>query len=306
MTARAQLAGSDARLATALTPLLAVVSLCSRQLIPQLLAAGRSQVQRKLPKSATWLGDVVRLPRAALASRRRRNNQRRALGRYAPGPLASHLARGARLEPGEREVTVIFVDVRGYTRFSEHLDAKAIYEFLNHYTALVSRVIQDFGGCVVDFHGDGMMAVFGAPDPLSNKEEAALGAARKILDATPSLGRPVGIGIATGTTFVGNLEAADRLIFCAVGNPTTTAARLQTLTRELGVAILMDESTWAHCATAESCGRHANVRLRGRTRPTDFFSVPLPVDETCWREQLQELRERKAADSRVWSEAAVA
>ena len=92
------------------------------------------------------------------------------LRRYVPGAIADELASGGVLEDGEREVSVLFVDVRGYTSYAEHRGASEIFASVNRYTETVSEVVRRRGGSVVEFNGDGMMAVFGAPRALERKE----------------------------------------------------------------------------------------------------------------------------------------
>jgi adenylate cyclase len=72
-------------------------------------------------------------------------------------------------------VTVLFVDIRGYTGVSEAREAEEIFHAVNRYTETVSQVVRARGGTVVEFHGDGLLAVFGAPDAMAMKERAARG-----------------------------------------------------------------------------------------------------------------------------------
>jgi class 3 adenylate cyclase len=155
----------------------------------------------------------------------------RALGarlrRYVPGAIAEEIERGGSLAPGEREVTVLFVDVRGYASFAEPRSPAAIFEAVNAYTRVVSEAVREGRGTVVEFNGDGMMAVFGAPVPLADKEGSALAAALVIRERVRALrfpedgrGLDVGIGIATGPAYVGSIQAADRAIWSAATPPT--------------------------------------------------------------------------------------
>src|SRR5262249_60826887 len=87
------------------------------------------------------------------------------LRRYVPEPVAARLERGQPIEGGEREVSVLFVDIWGYTAYSEQQAAGTVFSMVNRYTEAVSEVIQRRGGTVVEFLGDGLMAVFGALAP---------------------------------------------------------------------------------------------------------------------------------------------
>jgi adenylate cyclase len=109
------------------------------------------------------------------------------LRRYVPGAVAEQLASGAELSSGEREVAVLFVDIRGYTAFSQSRKAEEIFSTVNRYTETVSEVVQRHAGSVVEFNGDGMMAVFGAPRELVHKERAAVEAGREIVTAVGAL-----------------------------------------------------------------------------------------------------------------------
>jgi class 3 adenylate cyclase len=202
---------------------------------------------------------------------------------YVPGAVAREITSGAKLEAGEREVTVLFVDIRGYTSFSEGQRPETIFSAVSAYTQVVSRIVTDCGGSVVEFNGDGLMTVFGAPRALADKERAAVRAARAIAHEVPTLalrdasGRPhhfhVGIGIATGPGYVGNVRAVDRSIWVALGNTTNLAARLERMTRELGAAVVIDVET--HKAAGDLAAEfrlHAAQRVRGRSELVDVFS----------------------------------
>jgi class 3 adenylate cyclase len=208
-----------------------------------------------------------------------------ALRRYVPGAVATQLESGAALPPGEREVTVLFVDIRGYTTFSEGRRAEDIFSAVNRYTGLVSEIVRGHGGSVVEFNGDGMMAVFGAPIALAAKERAAVDSGWAICramseqqDTLASVPLSVGVGIATGMAFVGNIHAVDRLIWTAIGNTTNLAARLQALTRDLDAAMVVDRSTWlAAGAIEQGVVCHEQVSIRGRQQAEDVYAWPLEM-----------------------------
>ncbi len=207
-----------------------------------------------------------------------------ALRRYVPGALVDELVHGRELVEGRREVTVSFVDIRGYSRFSEERSADEIFSTVNRYTKLVSEVVRANGGSVVEFNGDGMMAVFGAPRELESKERAAVLAGREIVRAVAALpvegaesgaSLEVGVGIATGEAFVGNIQAADRAIWSAVGNTTNLAARLQEMTRKLDAAIVTDAATWQAAGEAgEGFVAHEALAIRGRSGRQDLYALP--------------------------------
>jgi adenylate cyclase len=129
-----------------------------------------------------------------------------------------------------------------------------------------------------------MLVVFGAPDEIDAKERAAVQAARDILSAISELpaadgetmALAVGIGIATGPTFVGNIESADRFIWTVIGNTVNLAARLQSITREIDAALAIDEATF-RAAGRPVCSdfvRHPDVVIRGRTQLQTVYALP--------------------------------
>ena len=209
------------------------------------------------------------------------------LRRYVPGVIAEQLSAGVELASGEREVSVLFVDIRGYTSFSESRKSEEIFSTVNRYTETVSQIVQKHAGSVVEFNGDGMMTVFGAPRDLAHKERAAVEAGREIVEAVAALtvndaeGAPtnlsVGVGIATGEAFVGNIQAVDRMIWTAIGNTTNLAARLQSLTRDLDAALVIDNRTWEGAQpTAAVFEKRPDVSIRGRRQTQDVYVLPLP------------------------------
>jgi adenylate cyclase len=193
------------------------------------------------------------------------------LARYAPGAVAEELRRGEPITPAEREITILFVDIRGYTSFAAQREAPAIFRVVNAYTRAVSQIVREHGGAVVEFHGDGLMATFGAPVALADKERLAVEAGRDIVkrleEGDLAEGAPLscGVGIATGPAFVGDIQSVDRRIWAAIGNTTNLAARLEGLTRTLPTSIVIDDLTHQRCAeTVADFKPRDDVRLKGR------------------------------------------
>ncbi|MEE8165776.1 MAG: adenylate/guanylate cyclase domain-containing protein, partial [Myxococcota bacterium] len=228
--------------------------------------------------------ELIRFDAAELI--RQGEEMQAALRRYVPGAIVQELDTHQEIRSAKCEVSVLFVDIRGYTSYAETRQAEEIFSLVNRYTQAVSDVVRKHAGSVVEFNGDGMMAVFGAPQELAAKERAAVEAGRGILDAVESLhvtepgenSTPlsVGVGVATGEAFVGNIRAVDRMIWSAIGNTTNRAARLESLTRELAAAMVIDEATRA--AAGQACAdfeKRERVPIRGYQEPTDLYVLPL-------------------------------
>ncbi|HIF97690.1 MAG TPA: adenylate/guanylate cyclase domain-containing protein [Myxococcales bacterium] len=200
--------------------------------------------------------------------------EKQALRQYVPGAIADELDRNDEIISEEREVSVLFADIRGYSSISENRKAEEVFEIVNRYTETVSAVVRRHGGSVVEFNGDGMMAVFGAPRELAAKEKAAVEAGRAIVrevgeieidEAGPeNLTLSVGVGVATGNAFVGNIRAVDRMIWSAIGNTTNRAARLEGLTRPLDVPMVIDDFTQQAAGNAcEGFVQRDDVSIKG-------------------------------------------
>jgi class 3 adenylate cyclase len=207
-----------------------------------------------------------------------------ALSQYVPDPLVALLARGREVEGGEREVSVLFVDLRSFTSYSERHGTDIVLSIVNRYTREASGIINRHGGTVVEFLGDGLMAVFGAPEPLPAMSRAAVTCACEIVAAVRDLelgGRgeaaiAVGAGITTGTAFVGNVRAADRFIYTAIGDVVNLAARLEGLTRSLEAAVAIDAATYtAAGGAAAHFTRHGPALVKGRDQPVEVYFLPL-------------------------------
>ena len=229
---------------------------------------------------------IARFGREALLDEARELQAR--LRQYVPASIATRLVQGRYPEAGERVVSVLFADLRGYTSLSEGRRAEEIFSTVSRYTEAVSDAVTGHGGTVVEFNGDGMMAVFGAPDPLPDKELRALAAARRVVDEVGAISWPrgeaqetplqVGVSVATGPAYVGAIRSVDRYIWSAIGNTTNLAARLQLLTRELGAPIVIDAATRRAAGdAANDFVEHRDVEIRGLRATRTVFALPRAV-----------------------------
>lgn len=213
------------------------------------------------------------------------------LSSYLPGPVASMLARrdpSGAIDAERAKVTVLFADIRNFAAFCETHPAEEAAAVLHAFFALVSRVVEQHGGIVESFHGDGVLAIWGAR-PLGAVDdgpapEAALAAAvellresRKILpDAVNGDLAPlaVGLGLELGTATVGSIGPARRRAHLAMGHPVTAAVRLQEMTAELAHPILIGQDL-AGLLQAHRLEPLGAFLLEGLTTPCDISAVPL-------------------------------
>jgi adenylate cyclase len=208
---------------------------------------------------------------AGLAERER---IRATFGSYVDEDVAERILAGdVELGGEEVDVTLMFLDVRSFTAFAERTEARDVVTALNGLFERVIPIIHEHGGRVDKFVGDGLLAVFGTPKRLENHADAALDAARAILDA---LGEDepleVGIGINSGRVVAGNLGAAGRLEYGVIGDPVNVAARVQAHTRETGDALLIAADTYERLShPPDDLHEREGVKLRGRHEPTALY-----------------------------------
>lgn len=198
------------------------------------------------------LGCAGRLGREARFQFQERQRLRNAFEGYV-SPAVLHLILDGRLDSelgsGRRAVCVLFADVRDFTTLSEGTPPEAVVALLNRYFECMTPIIHHHGGTVDNFRGDGIMCMFGAPQPVANPCLAGLAAARQMLGALDKLNetllvegqRPlaIGIGLAFGDAVVGRLGAANRHVYSAIGDVANVSARLESLTKELGYPLLV-------------------------------------------------------------------
>lgn len=174
----------------------------------------------------------------------------------------------------EREVTVLFSDLAGYSTVAETLAPTDVVRMLNDYVGVMNTVIAAHDGCVIEFFGDGILAVFGAPADLSGHAEAGVRCARGMRGALRELNdrwRKEGagwlkagdlsarIGVHTGRVVAGNMGSELRMKYAVIGDTVNVAARLEQLNKELGTSILASSETWA----ALSPGLQDELTARG-------------------------------------------
>jgi len=142
----------------------------------------------------------------------------------------------------------LFADIRSFTTWSERIGAERALELLNRYYTDVAAIVHHAGGTVDDFRGDGLMAFFGAPEPLPDPVSSAEAAARAMLAHLPAINRDleaaglpaiaIGIGLASGAGVVGHVGSRDRYHYTVIGRGVNLAARLEALCAPLGIALL--------------------------------------------------------------------
>jgi adenylate cyclase len=197
------------------------------------------------------------------------------LGRFKSHAIARAMeADPTRMTPGgeERELTILFADIRSFSTFSESHTPREVVALLNNYFERVVPVIEKHGGTLNQYMGDGMMVLFGAPTAYKDHAERAVRAAVEMVRLVHAnaalweeLGRPglrIGVGINTGKVVVGVVGSKNRLDYTAIGDATNTAARIEALNKEFHSEILISEATRA--AMGEEKAGRLGCQAEGR------------------------------------------
>lgn len=214
----------------------------------------------------------------------RREIERRALKLYLPSQVAELLNTpdgGYQLGGALQPVTVLFADIRGFTRVAEQMDAGKVVLMLNQFFTAMSAIIIKHGGVLDKFIGDCVMALFGAPVPDEGAVQQGFEAAIEMQQEVKRLNVSrmnqefpeiqIGIGLHTGPAVVGNIGSADRVQYTAIGDTVNVAARLVDLAA--GDQVIVSEDI--HTALRD-CNRFEYLgpfELRGRRRSVNIYSA---------------------------------
>ena len=217
-----------------------------------------------------------------------REQARDAFARFVPEAVVDEVLRsadGIRLGGVQREGTVMFSDLRGFTSFAETLEPATVIGALNRYLTAMSEAILDHGGTLVAYMGDGIMAVFGAPLAQDDHADRALAAARDMLDRLEGFnawlreeglheGFKMGIGLNSGQVMSGHVGSERRLEYTALGDTTNTAARLEGMTKGTPHQLYVADSTRSRLSQPhEDLVEVGEFEVRGRTATVKLWSL---------------------------------
>jgi adenylate cyclase len=176
-----------------------------------------------------------------------------------------------RIEPEWEMVTVMFVDIRGFTTFADRSTALEAVAYLNEFFGVIVPILTAHGGHANKLLGDGLLGVFGAPERCPDHADRAIAAAQDMLGTVEShFGERcrIGIGINSGLVLVGTIGGGDLFEFGVIGDPVNVAARIQDATRDLGEPLLVTEATRRLLERADvGLEARGTLSLKGRAKP---------------------------------------
>jgi adenylate cyclase len=208
---------------------------------------------------------------------------REAFGAYVDPDVADRvIEEGELIEGQEREVTVMILDVCDFTEFAQRSSARETVAFLNDMFGIVVPCVTRHGGHANKFLGDGLLAVFGAPERLSDHADRAVAAAGAIAaKLAERFGEEIrfGVGINSGPVVVGSVGGGGRLEFAVIGDTVNVAARVEQLTRETGDTVLLTEATRCLLSDPEVVlAPRGEFALKGVSEPVPIHALERFLD----------------------------
>lgn len=191
---------------------------------------------------------------------------------------------------GERKnITVLFSDIRGFTTISEKLTPHKLVSLINGYLTAMTSIIIKHNGLVDKFIGDAIMAFWNAPLNQPKHAERACAAALEMLEKLKELQKKwerkklprieIGVGINTGEAVIGNMGSQDRFDYTAMGDNINMGSRLEGLTKQYGVGVIISETTYSKVKKEFAARKLDAVRVKGKTKPIFIYELVCAKNE---------------------------
>jgi adenylate cyclase len=243
-------------------------------------------------------------------------------GQYVPPELVDEMAKNPEsytMEGRKAELTVLFSDIRGFTTISEGLEPDQLAALMNEYLGAMTEVIRSHRGTLDKYIGDAIMAFWGAPvaNPRHARQavETALHMQAALQDLNQILttkGWPVlkiGVGVNTGVMTVGDMGSPVRKAYTVMGDAVNLGSRLEGITKQYGVGIIVGESTREQLRKEAVFRELDRVRVKGKDEPVAIYE-PLGFEGQVEKSLLEELKlwnqTLRAYRSQDWDQAELA
>lgn len=233
------------------------------------------------------LGDLeitINKARETVAQQKRAALARELFGRYLSDEIATSLleeAEALRLGGEKRLVTLLMSDLRGFSTYCERLPPERVVEILNIYLGRMADVISSFNGTIIEFIGDGILVLFGAPIQRGDDARRAVACALAMQAAMAEVNAEVermgypplemGIGLNTGEVVVGNIGSVRRVKYGVVGSHVNLTSRIESYT--VGGQVLLSERTRQEAGPDLRIGRQLKVSTKGFSEPISIYEV---------------------------------
>ncbi|QEG00714.1 Adenylate cyclase 2 [Stieleria maiorica] len=269
---------------------------------------------------------LIEILAGALAGGLARRNQERirnSLAEFFSPKVADQLISDPQLmEAKEIDVTALFCDIRKFSSVTEKLGPRKAIEWINDVMTELSQCVIDSDGVLVNYMGDEVFAMWGAPGDQQDHALRAIACAKRMLAAIEELRSRwgnvlpqkfgAGIGINTGLALVGNVGSRQKFQYGPLGNTVNLSSRLQSATKQLGVACLAGESTVRAAGCIDQSRRLAKLSVVGIEHCIDVYEITLRADDQWQRlkreyeQALDDFEQRRLTDSATRIESLVA
>lgn len=219
-----------------------------------------------------------------------KNFLRNTFSRYVSPEIVKRIVRvqGDILSGEERELSIMFTDIRSFTSLSEKLSPQQVVRLLNSYFTPMTALVYERSGTLDKFIGDALMAFWNAPLETPGHPALAVGTAlamherlaelNKKLKVEFNLELSIGVGIHSGNAYVGNMGTEELINYTVIGDAVNIAARLESLCPKYGVGIIVSQETTLQCGDAFAFQRIDTLVVKGRQEPVVIYT-PLYNDE---------------------------
>ncbi len=224
-------------------------------------------------------------------------NLRKVLDKVMSSAVTDAVVGGEDLALGGKlaEATVLFSDVRSFTKLCEGQGAEAVVHMMNEYFAFMADVIRGNYGVIDKYIGDAIMALFGVPKSTGNDAQNAVQAGFAMLQALDLLNSDrekegripfrIGIGLATGSVVAGLLGSPERMNYTVMGNSVNLSARIESLTSHYGAQLLVCSETFRALKNPYRSRLIDKIRVKGQSKPAALYEIlyaDAPEQETQW------------------------
>ena len=212
-----------------------------------------------------------------------REQMREAFGTYLDHDIVQLILSGKFPQDGvEVTVSIMFVDVRGFTAFAERSEPTEVVGALNRMFEVMVPIVAKHGGHVDKFLGDGLLAVFGTPEGFDDHADRAVAAGQEIVRSVnrPDAELRVGVGINTGPVVAGSIGGAGRLNFSVIGDTVNVSARVETATRDTGDDLLVTQATREALRRPLELESRGTVDLKGKAEPVEVLACVVDTSAT--------------------------
>ena len=250
----------------------------------QAVTEGRLDVQVPL-RRADEFGAVIAEFNLMVAGLREKEHLRQTFGLHVGHQAAKQiLARDPGVSGTEQDITVMFVDIRSFTKRSAYLTPSKAVRLLNEFLRVMVEVVEgEHGGMINKFLGDGFMALFGVDSPSGDHADEALAAARSMQRKLEELNAErakrgedpieMGIGINTGPAIVGSIGSPKRMEFTVIGNTVNVGSRLEGLNKILGTSLLISKATHGALKSALELRALPPQKIKGVEESVQVFTT---------------------------------